>query len=352
MLDPVALYVFGFPIYWYGVLYSASVLLVGRFSVTYACVFGLDRILLAEIFNFSLISMIVCARIFDVLVYNFDEFLSNPWSIFSIRSGGLSFHGGLIGVIVCLWRLSITRKFSFFQIADCFAFWSPIGLFLVRLGNFINSELIGIKLAPPFLYGVDFGDGFIRHPSQLYEAFLEGFALFGVLYLMMVLKNFDTHNSHYFNRISKFNVIKKYKTSFDCLVLNKRFFDIFMKIWWNFIPILLSILILGAMYCILVGSYVLFLFNIFLILIYLCTNFFVMYFLRLSYILRNGAIFSTFLLSYGIFRVFCESFKEPEIVVCLIPIGQIFCIFMIFFGFLMNFLKFIEVVREKNNLKN
>ena len=114
--------------------------------------------------------------------YGLDQLASNPFSLFFIWEGGLSFHGGLIGVVVSIYVYSYQRRISFLRLADCICAAMPIGLGLVRIGNFLNGELYGRPTDGTwgFIFPTD-PYGFTRHPSQLYEAFFEGLFLFIML---------------------------------------------------------------------------------------------------------------------------------------------------------------------------
>jgi phosphatidylglycerol:prolipoprotein diacylglycerol transferase len=114
--------------------------------------------------------------------YGLDQLASNPFSLFFIWEGGLSFHGGLIGVVVSIYVYSYQHRISFLRLADCICAVMPIGLGLVRIGNFLNGELYGRPTDGTwgFIFPTD-PYGFTRHPSQLYEAFFEGLFLFIML---------------------------------------------------------------------------------------------------------------------------------------------------------------------------
>ena len=124
-----------------------------------------------------------------MLFYGLDQLTSNPLSLFFVWEGGLSFHGGLVGVIVSLYFYSYLQKISFLRLADSICLAMPIGLGLVRIGNFLNGELYGRPTDGTwgFIFPTD-PYGFARHPSQLYEAFFEGLVLF-ILLMFVSAKN-------------------------------------------------------------------------------------------------------------------------------------------------------------------
>ena len=134
-------------------------------------------------FNITL-GIILGGRIFYVLFYNFEMFLSHPLEIFALWHGGMSFHGGLIGVIVALFYSAHKMKYPFLGLTDLAALYTPIGLFLGRLANFINDELWGRVSNLPWAVKFPSGGYLPRHPSQLYEAFLEGIVLFVLLKIL------------------------------------------------------------------------------------------------------------------------------------------------------------------------
>ena len=130
------------------------------------------------IFN-AMLGVIVGGRVGSVVFYNWDTFIGDPLYLFKIWEGGMSFHGGLIGVLVAMWLFGRKRGLSMWQVSDFIAPFAPLGLGFGRIGNFINGELWGkpTEVAWGVLY-----KGQVLHPSQLYEAALEGFVLFAILW--------------------------------------------------------------------------------------------------------------------------------------------------------------------------
>ncbi len=111
-----------------------------------------------------------------MLVYAHQELIADPLSIFTVWKGGMSFHGGLSGVLVAMWLYGRTHGIKFFDLTDAIAPWSSGGIFFGRIGNFINGELWGKVTSPDAPWAV-IVNGEPRHASQLYEAFLEGVVL-------------------------------------------------------------------------------------------------------------------------------------------------------------------------------
>lgn len=129
------------------------------------------------------LGVIVGGRLGYVVFYNLPHYLSNPGEIMAVWQGGMSFHGGFLGVVIAVWLFSRRHQLAVISLGDSVATAAPFGLFFGRLANFINSELWGRQTDHPF--GVIFPNGgpLPRHPSQLYEAALEGFFLFLILRL-------------------------------------------------------------------------------------------------------------------------------------------------------------------------
>ena len=179
-INPTAFSLFGFEIKWYGISYAVSLILALIFCKILS---EKSSILKVKIFDDILIwvalGIVLGGRIGYVLFYNFYFYINNPkYILIGIRDGGMSFHGGIIGVTLACFFFSKFRQSSFLHIMDIIACAAPIGLFLGRIANFINSELWGKETN--FFLGIIFPNGGenARHPTQLYEAFLEGIVLF------------------------------------------------------------------------------------------------------------------------------------------------------------------------------
>ncbi len=134
-------------------------------------------------FLFYLIAgLLVGARLGYVLFYNLPSYVQAPWEVFAIWHGGMSFHGGLLGMLISGAWYAKRKKADFLVLADIGALSAPIGLMLGRIGNFINGELYGRVTSLPWGMIFPNGGALPRHPSQLYEAVLEGPVLFGILW--------------------------------------------------------------------------------------------------------------------------------------------------------------------------
>jgi len=182
-INPVILEILSIKLYWYGFMYALSFIIIDYLVITAA---KNKKIILdvmqAEKFAITiLISAIIGGRLGYVIFYDFAYYISNLTNILFLWEGGMSFHGGLIGAMGGAVYIAKKNKLRFLDITDIISFYAPIGLFFGRVGNFINSELYGIQTSGS--WGVIFTtiDNYPRHPSMLYEAFLEGFVLFIIL---------------------------------------------------------------------------------------------------------------------------------------------------------------------------
>ncbi len=136
-----------------------------------------------DLVYYGALGVVLGGRIGYVLFYIFDQFLENPLILFKVWQGGMSFHGGMLGVFVAMWLFAKKQNCTMFQLTDFIAPMAPIGLFAGRIGNFINSELWGRVTDVPWAIVFPNGGSLPRHPSQLYEAFLEGVVLFIILWI-------------------------------------------------------------------------------------------------------------------------------------------------------------------------
>lgn len=190
-LDPVAFYIFSWPVHWYGLMYLVGFLggwallaLRVRYSPALAKdsyrYFTQDQV--SDLAFFAALGAIIGGRLGYILFYDWQVLFSNPLLIFQTWKGGMSFHGGLLGVLVAFAFYSKKRQKPFLALTDFLAPVIPIGLGAGRIGNFINDELWGRVTDVP--WGMVFPNGgpMIRHPSQLYEFALEGVLLFLILW--------------------------------------------------------------------------------------------------------------------------------------------------------------------------
>ena len=184
-IDPVIIQIGWFSIRWYSLTWIAAFLTIYFLIKNYQKDLNTEQV--SDLMFYSLLGAILGGRAGYVLFYSIEQFFNNPLSIFFIWEGGLSFHGGLLGVLVACLLLSKKWGVSFFWLMDRVAPFVPPGLGFVRLGNFMNSELLGRPT--DMSWGVIFPSdplGISRHPSQLYQAFGEGILLF--IYMFIVVQ--------------------------------------------------------------------------------------------------------------------------------------------------------------------
>ena len=179
--DPVAFSVFSFEIRWYSLAYIFGILIGWYLSKKYFIENEKVKETFDDYITYVILGIIIGGRLGYVIFYDLSYFLGNPIEILQIWNGGMSFHGGLLGVILSSIIFAKSKKIEVFEYLDVIAIVTPIGLFFGRIANFVNSELYG-KSTEVF-WSVKFlkVDNINRHPSQLYEAFLEGIILFIIL---------------------------------------------------------------------------------------------------------------------------------------------------------------------------
>ena len=179
--DPVAFQIFSLEIRWYSLAYIVGISLGWLYCKKKLIRDPKILVIFDDYITYLIIGIILGGRMGYVLFYNLGYYLANPIEIFMVWNGGMSFHGGVIGVIVASLFFSNKYKINQFIFLDLVALSAPIGIFFGRIANFINSELYG--RATDISWSVKFVliDNIRRHPSQLYEAFLEGVVLFFIL---------------------------------------------------------------------------------------------------------------------------------------------------------------------------
>lgn len=182
-INPVVMSLGFIDIRWYSLAYIfafilGSVIIKRLNSGSYRLISD-DKI--DKFFIWAIIGVILGGRIGYVLFYQTNLFFTKPAYILEIWNGGMSFHGGLIGMILSIYLFSLKYKIQFFYLSDLVSLVAPIGLFLGRISNFINTELYGRVTDFPLAIIYPLVDNNPRHPSQLYEAFFEGIILFLIL---------------------------------------------------------------------------------------------------------------------------------------------------------------------------
>ncbi len=184
-IDPVALELGPLKIHWYGITYLigfAAAWWLGRLRARRPGS-GWTEQQVGDLIFYGALGVILGGRIGYVLFYDLPVYLDNPLRIFQIWQGGMSFHGGLIGVLIGMALFARRYRKSFFEVTDFLAPLAPIGIGVVRIGNFINGELWGKVSDLPWAMVFPSGGPLPRHPSQLYESFLEGAVLFAIVWL-------------------------------------------------------------------------------------------------------------------------------------------------------------------------
>ncbi len=181
-IDPVAISLGPLKIRWYGLMYLIGFLaawaLLRRRARDARTAFSVAHV--EDIIFYGVLGVIVGGRLGSMLFYNFDNLLADPLSLLRVWEGGMSFHGGLLGVLVAMYLFARKHEFGFWQVVDFITPVVPVGLGAGRIGNFINGELWGKATDVPWAVVVN---GTPRHASQLYEALLEGLVMFVVLWI-------------------------------------------------------------------------------------------------------------------------------------------------------------------------
>jgi phosphatidylglycerol:prolipoprotein diacylglycerol transferase len=184
--DPIAIHLGSFGIHWYGLMYLIGFLAflgLGKWQIKYRTWHGWTDAMLDDALFFGALGVILGGRLGYVVFYQFAYFIDHPLEILAVWQGGMSFHGGFLGVLVGMWIFARKYQLKWLGIMDFVAPLVPLGLGAGRMGNFINGELWGRVTTAN--YGMVFPqvDNLVRHPSQLYEFVLEGIVLFLALWI-------------------------------------------------------------------------------------------------------------------------------------------------------------------------
>lgn len=184
-IDPIAIDLGVLQIRWYGISYVCGILLAWwllRFRALSKPTLGWTTVQVSDLIYYGTLGVIIGGRLGSVIFYNLPYYLANPLDVLKVWQGGMSFHGGLLGVAVALWFYSRKLNQGFFDTTDFLIPVVPVGLFFGRIANFVNAELWGAPTTLP--WGIVFPNaGSVpRHPSQLYEAILEGLVLFIIIW--------------------------------------------------------------------------------------------------------------------------------------------------------------------------
>ena len=185
-IDPLAFSIGPLKVHWYGLMYLFGFIGAWLYGIQRCKRADLDwtRRQVEDVIFYGALGVILGGRLGYTLFYGWDAFIENPLSIFYIWKGGMSFHGGMLGVFLAMLIYARTHGKQFFEVTDYIAPWVPIGLGAGRIGNFINGELVGRVADPdlPWAMVFPFVDQLPRHPSQLYQALTEGLLFFLILW--------------------------------------------------------------------------------------------------------------------------------------------------------------------------
>ena len=184
--DPIAIRLGPLAVHWYGLMYLIGFLLflwLGKRRVATLARPGWNDKLLDDLLFYGVLGVVLGGRLGEVLFYHPGYYFSHPLEIFAVWQGGMSFHGGFLGVLVAMALFARKRHIEWLQLMDFIAPLVPLGLGAGRIGNFINAELWGRPTDVPWGMVFPNVDNLPRHPSQLYEFTLEGLALFALLWL-------------------------------------------------------------------------------------------------------------------------------------------------------------------------
>lgn len=193
MIDPIILQVGPLAVRWYGLAYVTGILLgwwYARRLVSNNSIWGgkpapFGKIDLDDFLVWAALGIVLGGRVGYILFYDLARYLNNPAEIFAVWRGGMSFHGGALGTLVAMIMFSRSRGFSTLSLMDVIATVSTFGLFFGRIANFINAELWGRVSDVSWAVVFPNGGELPRHPSQLYEAVLEGLVLFLILRILI-----------------------------------------------------------------------------------------------------------------------------------------------------------------------
>lgn len=197
--DRLAFEIFGLKIYWYGIMYVLA-LILALYMAKY--LLKIDKYPFSEnfidrYFIWVEVGIIIGARLGFVLIYSGNQlfYILHPWEIFNpfyngkfVGISGMSYHGAVVGFILATYLFYKKTKFNLLPLLDLVAICIPFGYIFGRIGNFLNQELFG---RPTDVFWGIYVDGILRHPSQIYEAFLEGFVVFIFLFFYRNKKKFD-----------------------------------------------------------------------------------------------------------------------------------------------------------------
>tara|TARA_A100000164_G_scaffold357160_1_gene367498 strand:+ start:633 stop:1412 length:780 start_codon:yes stop_codon:yes gene_type:complete len=187
-IDPVALEIFSFEVRWYSLAYIIGII-IGWYLAKKVFIKSNIKEKFDDYISYLIIGLILGGRLGYVFFYNYEYYSQNIFEILKVWQGGMSFHGAVIGIIIASIIFAKKNNDNVFEYLDIVALVSPVGIFFGRIANFINSELYGYETSVPWAVQFIQIDDLYRHPSQLYEAVLEGIILFILLIFFRNIEN-------------------------------------------------------------------------------------------------------------------------------------------------------------------
>lgn len=186
--NPVAFSIGPLSVRWYGLMYMVAFILftvLGRLHAKRRPDLGWNAEMIDDLLFYGMVGVVLGGRLGEILFFQPGYYLSHPLKIFAVWEGGMSFHGGFLGVLVASWLWGKKHGLGFWQVTDFIAPLVPTGLAVGRMGNFINAELVGRPVQSDIPWAMIFPqvDSLPRHPSQLYQALGEGLLLFVILWV-------------------------------------------------------------------------------------------------------------------------------------------------------------------------
>jgi phosphatidylglycerol:prolipoprotein diacylglycerol transferase len=195
--DPIIVKIGVINITWYGFAYLTGILLgfiLARFYIRKYQIFTFDKKHEDDLIFYSTLGIIIGGRVGYMLVYGWQQWLADPWVVFKVWQGGMSFHGGALGFCLAVYLFCRAYKIRFLKLMDVLSCVAPLGIFFGRIANFINGELYGRPTGGDWGVIFPYAGPLPRHPSQIYEAALEGLLCFIILNILIHRKKVREHS--------------------------------------------------------------------------------------------------------------------------------------------------------------